>query len=196
MKDRVPLYPGRVKLVPVAGQENTYDMTRADQPTQDGDPLNKATLLKDATAALFGLGVDAVPDDVLAVLSKAALVREDGSLITPQGELVKTAYAVSGSYIGNGTNSKELYFDEKPSFLVIFQNETSYNQFIVLTESMKSMNNFVNIPSMFGTAFAFASISFSENSVYFSSDSAGSAANKSGTKYGYLAVFIRRMEVS
>lgn len=70
MQDRVPLYPGRVKMTPVAGQANTYDMTRADDPTQVGTPLNKATLLKDATAALFGLGTDAVPDDVLAALGK------------------------------------------------------------------------------------------------------------------------------
>lgn len=70
MQDRVPLYPGRVKLVPVAGQENTYDMTRADQPTQVGDPLNKATLWSDATAALFGLGVGSVPDDGFAWLGK------------------------------------------------------------------------------------------------------------------------------
>lgn len=69
MQDRVPLYPGRVKLVPVSGQENTYDMVRADQPTQTGDPLNKDTLLKDATAALFGLGTDAVPDDMLNALA-------------------------------------------------------------------------------------------------------------------------------
>lgn len=70
MKDRLSLYPGRVKLVPVAGQENVYDMTRADQPTQEGDPLNKATLLKDATAALFGLGPDSVPDDAFAWIGK------------------------------------------------------------------------------------------------------------------------------
>lgn len=49
MKDRTPTYPGRVKLVPVAGQENTYDLTWADEPTQTGTPLNKATLLSDAT---------------------------------------------------------------------------------------------------------------------------------------------------
>lgn len=66
MVDRIPLYPGRVKMTPVAGQANTYDMTRADDPTQAGTPLNKATLLKDATAALYGLGESAVPDDVLA----------------------------------------------------------------------------------------------------------------------------------
>ena len=68
MQDRVSLYPGRVKLVPVAGQENTYDMVRADSPTQEGTPLNKDTLLKDATAALFGLGADAVPDDAFQML--------------------------------------------------------------------------------------------------------------------------------
>lgn len=68
MKDRVPLYPGRVKLTPVSGQANTYDMVRADEPTQEGTQLSKATFLKDATAALFGLGADAVPDDVLAKL--------------------------------------------------------------------------------------------------------------------------------
>lgn len=70
MQDRVPLYPGRVTLTPVSGQANTYDLTRADQPTQEGTPLNKASLLKDATAALFGLGTDAVPDDALHLLSR------------------------------------------------------------------------------------------------------------------------------
>lgn len=63
MQDRVPLYPGRVKLVPVPGQENTYDMTRADQPTQEGTPLNKASLWADDTASLFGLDANSVPND-------------------------------------------------------------------------------------------------------------------------------------
>ena len=74
MKDRVPLYPGRVKLTPVSGQENTYDMARADEPTQEGTPLNKASLLKDSTAELFGLGGEALPDDVLNILSNATLL--------------------------------------------------------------------------------------------------------------------------
>ena len=29
MQDRIPTYPGRVKLTPVSGQENTYDLVRA-----------------------------------------------------------------------------------------------------------------------------------------------------------------------
>lgn len=73
MQDRVPLFPGRVKMTPVAGQANTYDMERADQPLQQGTPIDKATLLKDATAALYGLGTSAVPDDVLALLRYSSL---------------------------------------------------------------------------------------------------------------------------
>lgn len=72
MQDRVSLYPGRVTLTPVAGQANTYDMVRADQPTQEGTPLNKASLLTDATAALYGLGTDAVPNDVFGWVGKYA----------------------------------------------------------------------------------------------------------------------------
>ena len=41
--------------------------------SQQGTPLNKDTLLKDATAGLYGLGSDAVPDDVLSKLSKSIL---------------------------------------------------------------------------------------------------------------------------
>lgn len=41
--DRVPTNPGRVKLTPVSGMANTYDMVRADNPTVAGTPLDKAT---------------------------------------------------------------------------------------------------------------------------------------------------------
>lgn len=69
MQDRVSLYPGRVTLTPVAGQANTYDMVRADQPTQEGTQLNKGNLLSDATAELLGLPSTAVPNDAFAKLA-------------------------------------------------------------------------------------------------------------------------------
>lgn len=121
MKDRVPTYPGRVKLVPVAGQTNVYDMTRADSPTQEGTPLNKATLLQDATAALYGLGADAVPDEILSILSKAVL-STDGSLKDIGGNKVGTRI-VTGSYIGTGvygsSSKNTLTFDFVPTFVYI-----------------------------------------------------------------------------
>ena len=40
--DRVPTYPGRVTLTPVTGTTNTYDMVRADEPIEEGTPINRA----------------------------------------------------------------------------------------------------------------------------------------------------------
>lgn len=42
-KDRSPKYPGRVKLTPVSGQANIYDMTLQDEASIAGTPLNTAT---------------------------------------------------------------------------------------------------------------------------------------------------------
>lgn len=108
MQDRVPRYPGRVKLTPVSGQANTYDMVRADNPTQKGDPINKNTLLKDTTAALFGLGKDAVPDGVFNQIK---------TLIDSK------VNAVYGSYVGTGTYGESkpnrLTFDFEPKIIFI-----------------------------------------------------------------------------
>ena len=86
MKDRVPTYPGRVRLIPVAGQENTYDIVRADEPQQEGTPLNKATLLDDTTAEKLGLTGDPTVNQALAgILQKpiqATLAADGWTAIT------------------------------------------------------------------------------------------------------------------
>lgn len=70
MKDRIPLYPGRVKLTAVAGQPGIYDMVRADEATEQGTPLSKATLLDDDTAESYGLNKDtAVPNDAFKLIN-------------------------------------------------------------------------------------------------------------------------------
>lgn len=98
MQDRVSLYPGRVKLVPVAGQENTYDMVRADSPTQEGTPLNKATLLKDETAALFGLGANAVPDDIFKTLgAELRVTTKAGVVVTASKDNVTLSATADSS---------------------------------------------------------------------------------------------------
>lgn len=55
MKDRVSTFPGRVRLVPVPGQKNVYDRTWADEPTQEGTPINKKAFLPDDLAAYLEL---------------------------------------------------------------------------------------------------------------------------------------------
>lgn len=69
MQDRIPTYPGRVILTPVPGQENTYDLVRADQPTQVGTPLNTATLFKPETeAAFFGAAANRTVNDAMYLI--------------------------------------------------------------------------------------------------------------------------------
>ena len=51
LQDRIVEHPGRVMLTPVSGEENTYDMTRAEGTvTQEGTELNAENL-----TAAFGL---------------------------------------------------------------------------------------------------------------------------------------------
>lgn len=69
MEDRVAQYPGRVRLLPVDGEENLYDMELADEPVKEGTKLNKASLLTDAVAKRYKLSAaSAVPNDVLDML--------------------------------------------------------------------------------------------------------------------------------
>lgn len=84
MQDRVSLHPGRVKLTPVAGQENTFDLVRADQPTQEGTQLNKATLLKDSTEiSLFGKAANRTVDEAFAwIAGLLNLIKADMAAIT------------------------------------------------------------------------------------------------------------------
>lgn len=63
--DRVATYPGRVELTPVAGMQNTYDLTRADSPINEGTPINKElfdnkayTLTSDVTVYVSTSGSD------------------------------------------------------------------------------------------------------------------------------------------
>lgn len=110
MQDRVPLYPGRVTLTPVAGQENTFDMARADQPTQEGTPINKATLLKDVTASILGLPNTAVPDDAFLALTigigtygyRVKIQLADGTPV--EGATVSGITSLTGSTLVSGAD--------------------------------------------------------------------------------------------
>lgn len=73
MRDRQP-YPGkegRVLITPEGGGTPFYaTLEMADDALDIGTPLNKASLLKDTTASIFGLGTDALPDEVLQILGR------------------------------------------------------------------------------------------------------------------------------
>nr|DAU90823.1 MAG TPA: hypothetical protein [Caudoviricetes sp.] len=110
--DRVSQYPGRVILTPVAGQPDTYTMTRADSPTVEGTPLDKATFDSIVQSRLTGRyyklqGI------------KTALSSQTGITANPipqTGWTGNTGQKISGGYEieandANGNNSVERAFD-------------------------------------------------------------------------------------
>lgn len=69
MIDRNVQFPNRFQLTKVEGTDDIYDLTPAPGTVEaEGDLINKATLLKDSTAEMYGLDDTAVPDDVFAAL--------------------------------------------------------------------------------------------------------------------------------
>lgn len=117
--------------------------------SQQGTPLNKATLLKDATAALFGFGVDALPDDMFNALAHTGDLHvwkrtqngevdypvspnpdayQDGTsgntTIEYLGQLGNKAQIATGSYVGTGTyganNPNTLTFDFEPKIVILW----------------------------------------------------------------------------
>jgi len=78
-----------------------------------GTDLSKANLLKDTTAALYGLGVEAVPDDVLAKISSL--------ITTAQSTANGKAQVAIGTYSGTGQATRSLYFPFVPKFFIIIE---------------------------------------------------------------------------
>lgn len=134
MKDRIPKYAGRVRLLPVANQPNIYDMERADEPLQEGTPLNRNTLLSDQTVLEFGLSQDATPDEAMRFLNARRTefeqeINDDFSgfeqeinerISNFEQEISIYAKIVMGSYVGTGETSKTLNFEFKPKVLFVY----------------------------------------------------------------------------
>ena len=125
MQDRVSQYPGRVKLTPVSGQENVYDMEWADGATVAGTALNKASLLTDATAALFGLGADAVPDDVLEK-ARSLITAAQNTANSANSSANNRLKIITGSYTGSGSDSKTISVSGTPHVLLIARKYSEY----------------------------------------------------------------------
>lgn len=120
MQDRISNHPNRWVLTPVTGQANTYDFTRADDPTQVGTPLNKATFLPDAVASAIesATGVSGVTLPGEALDAIATYLNNIGAT----NNIVKME---TGSYVGAGgttqTDSVSLTFSFKPRFLLLLK---------------------------------------------------------------------------
>lgn len=219
MQDRVSNHPGRWVLTPVTGETNTYDMTRADDPTVAGTPLNKATFLPDAVASAIetatGVSGITLPSEALNALA---------TYISGFGDISKTTYIETGSYVGTGVISSlasqsgnnvwirniasapSLTFSFKPRFLFIKNVTATSNKYynystsqilfdptILGSENITGTNGLLWIYPY--TNIGSRGFIISDNSVKWfyaaSTDSAADLLNTSGKTYYYLAMGVK-----
>lgn len=137
MKDRIVQNPHRYQLVPVAGQEGIYDIiAKPGTITEVGTPINKATLLKDETAALYGLtGDDATVDGALKNVENVA-------------QTINKLYgsvAFSDSIPAGGTLTKTIAIGAGKKFGILTIEPTAYASYIhgisahICTDALKTM---------------------------------------------------------
>lgn len=152
-----------------------------------GTDLNKENLLKDATAALYGLLATAVPDQVLA---KAR------TLITAaQTAANERALVVTGSYIGNYTNKDSvvtLTFSAPPKLVAIGgiginSNDYRDNGPLILVKGAGSAATAEYTYGLQETSYVVTNVTWSGNSVSFGSQS-GRVMNLQSRSYVYAAI--------
>ena len=104
---------------------------------------NKTEILTAATAALYGLGANAVPDDVLALLKTLV---DNAQLSADEKAKIQT-----GSYIGTGTygasNPCSITFDSTPKILWLYGVKDSLGPYS-LNNAKKPIINLNDIPNV------------------------------------------------
>lgn len=182
MKDRVPSNPGRVLVTPENGGAAYYaTLTRADNPTQEGTPLNKANLLTDATAALFGLDANAVPNDVFSIVH--TLIARNAM------DIANGVKIEAGSYTGTDetgeANAITLTFGFEPK-MVIVQNASDLTlDFLPMIKEVSQTGD----DTANGSSSSAVHVTWGTNSVsWYSDHDKGSMKNAANNTYYYIAI--------
>ena len=164
--------------------DTLYPKTKVEQVE---GAYTKQQILTSATAALYGLGASAVPNEVLATAR---------SLIsTAQSTADSKCKIMSGNYVGTGTygssNKNSLTFDSPPKMLIITSPGSTFANNIRSYDLLLYIFGFDGLaPSTFtnkSDGFYMVTISGSGNTVsWYSTGSAEYQLNKSGVTYNYI----------
>lgn len=188
-----------------AGVDDTKYMT----PLQVKNAISYIAPLLDSivstsTKQLYGLGAEAMPNDLFNILAASALYKTSG-LYTVTNDLIMslpTVQIYTGSYTGTGTGTVTLTFPFKPGLVVVGLNpELNGNQYLlILTPAMSGLractinlpNNDSNDPiqmySYMVEVFSFSGDSVSFGSHDYNALSNPGILNDSGTNYWFTAI--------
>ena len=191
MQDRLSTYPGRIKLTPVVGQENVYDVERMDEPSQLGTELKTETLLSDATAELLGLDNTATPNTAFAQL-KSLLDAVEGKV--PQ--IAVGSYKGTGKVGSSNPNSLTFAFEPRAIFMLSLPSGLypayNHDRLPVTALSTTYKQGFGFGENSQNTNPLYAKVSTDRKTVYWynggNSPSASYQANASRTTYYYIAI--------
>ena len=162
--------------------------------SQKGTPLNMASLLALSVATKYGKGAEAVPSEIFDILSKAALVGEDGKLVTPAGSSVAQVNMESWTYIGTGkygsSGKSSISYTKKPDLILVSgRGDGEFGNY----SSMALLNGvpeYINSNYGQGIIFLIDKIEWGDKSVFwYSTMSAGAQANLSSQTYQYTLFF-------
>ena len=113
--DRVPTKPGQIKLTPVSGQADVFIMERADEPTVEGTPLDKATFNSIIQSRLTGRYYNTLP--MLTLIETMAgntnILPTSGWTLNGITNASTVTYSVYASSAINSTYSVEKAVDGK-----------------------------------------------------------------------------------
>lgn len=121
--DRVPKYAGRIKLTPVNGSPDLFTMERADEPTVEGTPIDKATfdsviqsrltgrfydtkVTRETVAGMTGLTVSPIPTSGWVYDADNRLIARNGQFVVEADSDQNTsANRVDDVFVNSGWQS-------------------------------------------------------------------------------------------
>lgn len=148
---------------------------------QIGDALGKNALLKDATAALFGLGAEALPDDVLAAIKST--FNSQAENIASKAKIVTGSFTGTSAGTSSNTTTKTLTFGFTPKIVLMHaanSNASPYPPVIMINGATGAM---VAMPG----ASAMTRIGLAWGSNTLTLTGTITSLNNAGTTYYYAA---------
>lgn len=194
MKDRNVQFPNRFEIVAVPGTTNIFEVNPAPGKVyEEGTFWSKANVLKDATAARYGKGDDASPDDIFAAIRP--LIQAAQSTADGKAKIQEVSYTGTGTHGEANPTIVRFSFPPKLVFLV-GETDVCYAENVLTTYTENGFFSFkINDPSRKAQGYGKRSNDGKTFYMYgyASYDQTGNAAayvqrNSQGSTYKYIAI--------